>query len=236
MGVRIRSCRCPDCASGETSPGTPAQMCPPRALCATPERHCWSACETLGGRARDSERPNGISRRLMCVPVASSACPDESSRRRERDAVSLLVHGPKSLSVPPCRSPSEGTAAQPRNTGGATSAQSPASRRCGWYSAGATVGTGASSGRHGRAEEGRGRRGEGGSRPPHPASLRGTACFRGMARGVEEDQRDLLRKQSLEEDDNGPMTLELLAVPDGQAGRSSRASLLLMRPRRSTPG
>lgn len=57
-----------------------------------------------------------------------------------------------------------------------------------------------------------------------------------MARGVEEDQRHLLRKQPLEEDDNGPMTLELLAVPDGQVGRSSRASLLLMRPRRTTPG
>jgi hypothetical protein len=33
--------------------------------------------------------------------------------------------------------------------------------------------------------------------------------------GVEE-QRPLPRKQPLEEDDNGPMTLELLAVPDEQ--------------------
>lgn len=35
-------------------------------------------------------------------------------------------------------------------------------------------------------------------------------------RGVEEERRPLLRKLPLEEDDNGPMTLELLAVPDGQ--------------------
>ena len=120
-----------------------------------------------------------------------------------------MFHGAEKPVCAPCRSPSAGF--------GSAAAGEP-SARC-WHSAGAMVGTGVSSGRHGRAEENRGeQRGKErrGSRPPHTASVRGTTCFRSTARGVEDEQRHLPRKQPLEEDDNGPMTLELLAVPDEQ--------------------
>lgn len=88
-GARVSSHWCPDCASSETPPGSPTQTCPPRALCATPGRHCWSAPEILCGHARDSERPSIISRCLMRVPVAAPACSGGSPQRREE----ALIHG-----------------------------------------------------------------------------------------------------------------------------------------------
>ncbi|GAA0359923.1 hypothetical protein GCM10009540_95300 [Streptomyces turgidiscabies] len=124
--------------------------------------------------------------------------------------------GPKSLSVPlaearrQARQRSHGRPAERAST-----AVGEPSTQC-WHSAAATVGTGVSSGRHGRAEESRGRRSEGGVDPRTQRTCEEGLASAAKAREVEKEQRHLLRKQPLEEDDNGPMTLERLAVPDGQ--------------------
>ncbi len=75
---------CPGRVSWEAPPdipGIPAQVSPAKALCATPVRHCQAAYEPPWGRARDSERCTGTSRRLIGVPVESRSCTDESPRR-----------------------------------------------------------------------------------------------------------------------------------------------------------
>ena len=172
----------------------------------------------------------------MCFPVASPAGPDESPQRREGDAVSLLFHEGRKACLCPLPKPvgRHGSAATEHRRSEISTAAGAPPTRC-WHSAGATVGTGASSGRHGRAEESRGRRSKGGQAPAHSERARSDLLPQQRPVGVEE-QRPLLRKQPLEEGDNGPMTLELRRCARWAAGRSSRASLLLMRPRRTTPG
>lgn len=235
MGVRMRSRRCPDCASWETSLGT-LRRCVLRGRCV---RH---QSGTVGARARHREDARGTLRDprasvgVLCV---SQSRPLRVPMSHLGDVREMLFHRcfmeSKSLSVP-LPKPVDGLRQRSHRT---PVERLQRSRRRVVGAAGTALVRRSVQGRHRavmvaqRREEGGGRRE---SRPPHTASVRGTTCFRGMARGVEEDQRHLLRKQPLEEDDNGPMTLELLAVPDGQVGRSSRASLLLMRPRRTTPG
>lgn len=81
--------------------GTPTQTSPPMAPKATRRRHHWSARETPEGRAQDSESPTGISRRPVCVPVASGVCHGGTPQRHKRDAVSRLFHGAVKRAVPP---------------------------------------------------------------------------------------------------------------------------------------
>lgn len=170
IGVRMRPHWRPGGVSYETPPGTHTQTSPPRAPCATP----GATVRALARHREDVRRnPRGIpsSVGVLCV---SRACLDETPLRHERGGVSPLFHGTQKHVCAPCRSLSAGTAAQPRNAGGARSAQ-PSARW--WHIAGATVGTGASSGRHGRAgrAEGEGAKGE----QFLARSERAGACFRG---------------------------------------------------------
>lgn len=92
-GVPTASCWRLVCVSWRTPPGTPAQASHQRAPGATPKQCSRSVGETPQGHARDSEKLTATSQRLIGVPVASRACPDEAPQRPGGDAVSRLSHG-----------------------------------------------------------------------------------------------------------------------------------------------
>ncbi len=171
---------------------------------------CTRHREDVHGTLRDPAAAVGV----LCV---SQSRPLRVPMSHLGDARETLFHGAEKPVCAPRRSPSAGAAAQPRKAGGASQHSRRravntvlAQRRCdGRY-------RGVSSGRHGRAEESRGRRSEGGVDPRTQRTCEEGLASAAKAREVEKEQRHLLRKQPLEEDDNGPMTLERLAVPDGQ--------------------
>lgn len=192
IGVPTASHWRPVCVSWETPPGTPAQASPQRAPGVTPEQHTRSAGETSGGHARDFEKLTATSRRLISVPVASRECPDELPQRHGGDAVSRLSHGAGKPDCTPLSKPVGGhrdPAADSRRSETGTAGGVPPERCCCDGRCRGVIGPLWS---HGGEQREKARRGV------------GPACSERARTGL-----------LLEEDDNGPMTLELLAVSDG---------------------
>lgn len=171
---------------------------------------CTRHREDVRGTLRDPAAAVGV----LCV---SQSRPLRVPMSHLGDARETLFHGAEKPVCAPRRSPSAGAAAQPRKAGGASQHSRRravntvlAQRRCDGRYRGVI---GPSWSRRGEQREKERRRSR---RPPHAANVRGRTCFRSEGPWIGEEQRPLLRKQPLEDDDNGPMTLERLAVPDEQ--------------------
>lgn len=190
---------------------------------------CTRRREDVHGTLRDPAAAVGV----LCV---SQSRPLRVPMSHLGDARETLFHGAEKPVCAPCRSPSAGAAAQPRKAGGASQHSRRravntvlAQRRCDGRYRGVI---GPSWSRRGEQREKERRR----SRPPHTANVRGRTCFRSKGPWGRERAEAFAAEAAPGGRRQRPDDAGAARCARWAAGCSSRASLLLMRPRRTTPG